>query len=97
MHHEGARTKMAAEDPTTTDSIDFEGILRIDDLCRLLQTSDETIRKRLKDKTFPIPPLPGGIDNKLRWAGPIVRRWIDENGRLDRDDAPAEVPRGGRR
>lgn len=73
---------MAADAPNPTDSIDFDGILRIDDLCRLLQTSDETIRKRLKEKTFPIPPLPGGIDKKLRWAGPIVRRWLDENGQL---------------
>ena len=86
---------MAVDDPAATDSIDFEGTLLIDDLCKLLQTSDETIRRRLKEKTFPIPPMPrSGIDNKLRWAGPIVRRWIEDNGRLDRDD---DGPRGGRR
>lgn len=72
-----------ASDTRDSDSIDFEGILQIDDLCRLLETSGDTIRRRLKSNTFPIPPLPGGIDNKLRWSGPIVRRWIDENGRLD--------------
>jgi predicted DNA-binding transcriptional regulator AlpA len=87
---------MAANEPLQTDTIDFDGILLIDDLCRLLQTSDDTIRKRLKDKTFPIPPLPGGIDNRLRWAGPVVRRWIDENGRLDRDIPPTDTPRGQR-
>ncbi len=59
--------------------IDFDGTLLIDDMCRLLQTSDETIRRRLRDGTFPIPLLPG-IDNRLRWAGPVVRRWLDANG-----------------
>jgi len=89
---------MAADDSTATDSIDFDGILRIEDLCRLLQTSDETIRKRLKENTFPIPPLPRrGIDNKLRWAGSTVRRWIDENGRVDLDIPPADTPPRGRR
>jgi predicted DNA-binding transcriptional regulator AlpA len=87
---------MAANEPIQTDTIDFDGILLIDDLCRLLQTSDDTIRKRLKDKTFPIPPLPGGIDNRLRWAGPVVRRWIDENGRLELDIPPTDAPRGRR-
>ena len=84
----GAGMPMAANDPLPTDSIDFEGILRIDDICKLLQTSDETIRKRLNDNTFPIPPLPRrGIDNKLRWSGPVVRRWLDENGGTLPDEA----------
>jgi len=70
---------MSAHDPTATDTIDFEGILFLDDICKLLQTSDETVRRRLNEKTFPIPPLPR-VDNKLRWSGPVVKRWLDENG-----------------
>jgi predicted DNA-binding transcriptional regulator AlpA len=78
-----ASRKPMPNDPRDPDSIDFEGILYLDDLCRLLGTGGDTIRRRLKENTFPIPPLPGGIDNRLRWSGPLVRRWIRENGRLD--------------
>lgn len=62
-----------------TDAIDFDGTLLITDMCRVLKTSDETIRRRLREGTFPIPTVKG-IDNRLRWAGPVVKRWLDENG-----------------
>jgi hypothetical protein len=61
--------------------IDYDGTLLIADMCRVLKTSDNTIRRRLKAGTFPIPPL-DGIDNRLRWSGPVVRRWLEKNGPL---------------
>jgi hypothetical protein len=61
------------------DPIDYGGTLLIADMVRVLKTSDNTIRRRLKAGTFPIPPL-DGIDNRLRWSGPVVKRWLDRNG-----------------
>jgi hypothetical protein len=61
------------------DPIDYAGTLLIADMVRVLKTSDNTIRRRLKAGTFPIPPL-DGIDNRLRWSGPVVKRWLDRNG-----------------
>ena len=59
--------------------IDYAGTLLIADMVRVLKTSDNTIRRRLKAGTFPIPPL-DGLDNRLRWSGPVVKRWLDRNG-----------------
>lgn len=84
---------MATDTNTTEPPIDYDGVLCIDELSRILKTGEATIRRRLKDKTFPIPPLPGGIDNRFRWAGPVVRRWLDENGGTLPDE---HEPRGRR-
>jgi hypothetical protein len=85
VHHRAADTgKGQRTMATDTAAIDFDGILRIEDLCKLLQTSKGTIRRRLREGTFPIPDLPrAGLDYKRRWAGPVVRRWLAENGRLE--------------
>jgi hypothetical protein len=77
-------------DTDTTDDaaghlepIDYAGTLLIADMVRVLKTSDNTIRRRLRAGTFPIPPL-DGIDNRLRWSGPVVKRWLERNGPLGR-------------
>jgi transcriptional regulator with XRE-family HTH domain len=64
------------------EPIDYGGALLIADMVRVLKTSDNTIRRRLRAGTFPIPPL-DGIDNRLRWSGPVVKRWLDRNGPTD--------------
>ena len=48
-------------------------------MVRVLNVSDQTIRRRLAAGTFPIPRLEG-IDNRLRWSGPVVKRWLERNG-----------------
>jgi len=68
-----------SKDIDTTAPIDYDGTLMIGDMVRVLNTSDNTIRRRLKAGTFPIPPL-DGIDNRLRWSGPVVKRWLERNG-----------------
>lgn len=74
--------------PIVDGPIDYDGTLLIGDMARVLQTSHDTIRRRLRAGTFPIPPL-RGIDRRLRWSGPVVRRWLDRNG-------PLAVAGGGR-
>ncbi len=65
--------------PIEPPPINYDGTLMIGDMCRVLNTSDNTIRRRLQAGTFPIPPLKG-IDNRLRWSGPVVKRWLEKNG-----------------
>ena len=77
-----------------TDTINFDGALRLADIARVLQRHHSTIRKQLANKTFPIPHLPRTGRSELRWSGPVVRRWLEENG-----GASARLvlgPRGGR-
>lgn len=78
--HEPDAPAAKAPTPRPIESpIDYTGTLLIADLCRVLNTSDNTIRRRLRAGTFPIPPL-RGIDNRLRWSGPVVKRWLEKNG-----------------
>lgn len=65
--------------PEPLEPIDYDGTLLIADMVRVLKTSDMTIRRRLRAGTFPIPTLPG-VDNRLRWSGPVVKRWLERNG-----------------
>lgn len=65
--------------PAPLPPIDFEGTLLIADMVRVLHVSDQTIRRRLQAGTFPIPRLIG-LDNRLRWSGPVVKRWLERNG-----------------
>lgn len=58
---------------------DYGGALLLADVARVLRTSPSTIRRRVQAGTFPIPPLPG-IDNRLRWSGPVIKRWLEKNG-----------------
>lgn len=62
-----------------SQEIDFDGVILLPALCRLLQTGPDTIRQRVRAGTFPIPPL-RGVDNRLRWSGPAVKRWLEGNG-----------------
>ena len=52
-------------------------VLLIGDLAKLLRCSVSTIRRRVRAKDFPIPPLPS-IDRRLRWSTAAVCDWIDE-------------------
>jgi hypothetical protein len=75
-----ARAHSVGQEFSMPDDFDFAGVLLLSDMSRLLKTGEETIRRRLRDKTFPIPPL-AGVDHRLRWAGPVVQRWLVQNGR----------------
>jgi hypothetical protein len=68
---------MSTDTVTDDDAIDFEGVILLPAMCRLLKTGDDAIRQRLKEGTFPVPPL-RGVDHRLRWWGPAVKRWLDE-------------------
>lgn len=61
------------------ETIDFAGVILLPAMCRLLQTGPDAITRRVKEGTFPVPPL-RGVDNRLRWSGPAVRRWLEDNG-----------------
>lgn len=69
-----------------TTAPDLNGVLAIDDLARVLHLHVNTIKRRIRAGTFPIPPLPlddaqkGRVRPHLRWAGPVVRAYIQSNG-----------------
>lgn len=70
-----------ATTPTPLVPIDYDGALLIADMVRIFKVSDNTIRRRLREGTFPIPLLEReGLSNRLRWSGPVVRRWLETNG-----------------
>lgn len=56
-------------------------VLLIDDVARVLQTSVRTVRRGLKDGTFPLRPFtspaaPNGLDRKYRWARVDVEQYL---------------------
>jgi len=56
-------------------------VLLIDDVARLLQTSVRTVRRGLRQGTFPIQPFtapgaPNGLDRKYRWARVDVEQYL---------------------
>lgn len=77
--------------------IDFEGVLLLPDLCRVLKTSEATIRRRLRNGVFPIPVLSGIDERGLRWSGPVVRRFLDAGGEVTTPGRRPRRPRADRR
>lgn len=75
-----------------TDRIDLDGVLRLAQLSRLLGISPTTIRKKVKAGQFPIPVLTTIDVRGLRWAGPVVRTFLKNNGHLTAQE-PAAPPR----
>ena len=51
-------------------------VLTIEELAQLLRCSVSTVKRRLRDGVFPIPPLQG-IDSKFRFSKISVRRYLD--------------------
>jgi len=78
---------MSSDTVTDDDAIDFDGVIMLRQLCRLLKTGDDVIRLRVREGTFPVPPL-RGVDSRLRWWGPAVKKWLDAQGPTP--DAPAK-------
>ncbi len=64
-------------------------VLLIGDVAKLLRCSVSTIRRRVRSRDFPVPPLPS-IDKKLRWSAAAICDWIDAC------NAPDASPAGGR-
>ena len=52
-------------------------VLLIDDVARLLRCSPSTIKRRIRARTFPIPPL-RGIDKRLRWSVAAMQQYLQE-------------------
>jgi len=66
----------------TNDKVEvseFDGVIFLRELAETLRASEETIRRAVKAGRFPIAPL-DGIDNRLRWWGPSIKRWLDGGG-----------------
>ena len=55
-------------------------VLTIRELAHVLRCSQSTIKRRLRDRTFPIRLLPG-IDTRARFAKADVAYFLDSNGR----------------
>ena len=51
-------------------------VLTIEELALVLRCSTSTIKRRLRDGAFPIPPLLG-IDSKFRFSKISVLRYLD--------------------
>lgn len=58
---------------------DSNDVLFIADLARILRVSRDTIDRRLKAGSFPIPELPR-IDSRHRWSVDAVERYLDGRG-----------------
>jgi hypothetical protein len=82
---------MPSDTATDPEAIDFDGVILLPAMCRLLKTGDDAIRQRLKEGTFPVLPL-RGVDHRLRWWGPAVKRWLDEQGGAAPAPAAKEAP-----
>ena len=54
-------------------------VLTISELARVLRCSESTIKRRLRDRIFPIGPL-RGLDKKIRFAKAAVLRYLDQAG-----------------
>ena len=65
-------------DDITTRLEDGRALL-MEDICKVLRTSERNVRRKLAAGTFPIRPLPG-VDKKFRWSPLHVRRFL-ETGR----------------
>ena len=55
-------------------------VITIRELAGVLRCSESTIRRRLRDLVFPIPPL-RGLDKKLRFSKSAVIRYLGSGGR----------------
>ncbi len=55
---------------------DIPDVCFVEDLVRILRASRATIDRRLRGGSFPIPELPA-LDNRRRWSGAAVRRFIE--------------------
>ncbi len=51
-------------------------VLTIRELAHVLRSSESTIKRRIRDRVFPIPPL-NGIDKRMRFAKSAVLRYLD--------------------
>jgi predicted DNA-binding transcriptional regulator AlpA len=65
--------------------VNLAGVLSIRQLARLLYMSQDSIRDQIKAGTFPIPTLPRSLGRRYRWSGPIVQRYLEQNGELELD------------
>ncbi|MCY4662887.1 MAG: hypothetical protein OXF93_24255 [Acidobacteria bacterium] len=57
-------------------------VLLLDDVAALLRCSTTTIKRRLRARVFPVPPLPG-IDKRPRWSKAMLLRWLEVGGSGD--------------
>ena len=60
-------------------SDDLPEVLLLKDVAALLRCSVSTIKRGLRAKVFPVPPLPG-IDRRLRWSKAAVLQWLEVGG-----------------
>ena len=56
-------------------------VLTIRELAGVLRCSESTIRRRLRDRVFPIPPLQG-VDKRKRFSRVAVLRYLDSGTRV---------------
>ncbi len=54
-------------------------VLFLEDVAKLLRCSPSTVKRRLRARVFPVPPLPG-IDKRPRWSKAALLRWIEVGG-----------------
>jgi predicted DNA-binding transcriptional regulator AlpA len=58
-----------------------EPLIDLEELARELKIAPKTIRNKLSDKTWPIPPI--RIGGALRWRPADVRRALTRMGQVD--------------
>lgn len=58
---------------------DLPDVLFLEDVAKLLRCSPSTVKRRLRARIFPVPPLPG-IDKRPRWSKAALLRWIEVGG-----------------
>lgn len=60
--------------------VNLDGVITVNELAAVVNVSVRTIFRGLRSKTWPIPPLPRSLGDKLMWSGPVVRQWLERNG-----------------
>ena len=58
---------------------DYPDVLYLDDVAAVLRCSRSTIQRRLRDRIFPVAPIPG-LDRRRRWSRDAIARWLAAEG-----------------
>ena len=58
---------------------DLPDVLTVNHLARLFDCSASTIRRRVGEGLFPVPPI-AAIDYRYRWSRLQIRRWLERGG-----------------
>lgn len=64
-------------------ALDPNGVLFLEDVCRVLRVSRRTVERLRRHGAFPIAELPA-LDKRPRWSGAEVQRYLEGRNQMAR-------------